>query len=224
MTIPALPPEGDTSWYDWATGMDTEARTIADKLDTTAAPELIRDTIAAALVAGSNVTITPNDGADTITVAASGGGATFAGARVYSSASQSFSGGWAHIAFGNETYDSDAFHDNSTNNSRFTIPSGKGGKYLVTAAISYESNASGSRFISVLKNGSSRSDINATNAISGFRTRVLTVATLVLAAGDYVQIDGYQNSGSSLEVGDTGASGGGGDVGETWASITHLGA
>ena len=40
-----------------------------------AAPELIRDTMATALVAGTNVTITPNDGADTITIAAGGGGA-----------------------------------------------------------------------------------------------------------------------------------------------------
>lgn len=46
----------------------------AGKLDTSTAPELIRDTMASALVAGSNVTITPNDGADTITIAATGGG------------------------------------------------------------------------------------------------------------------------------------------------------
>lgn len=35
--------------------------------------EQVRDTIATALVAGSNVTITPNDPADTITIAATGG-------------------------------------------------------------------------------------------------------------------------------------------------------
>lgn len=39
-------------------------------------PEIVRDTIAAALVAGANITITPNDGADTITIASTGGGAT----------------------------------------------------------------------------------------------------------------------------------------------------
>ena len=36
-------------------------------------PELIRDTIGSTLVAGSNVTITPDDANDTITIAASGG-------------------------------------------------------------------------------------------------------------------------------------------------------
>ena len=38
--------------------------------------ETIRDTMATALVAGTNITITPNDGSDTITIAASGGGGT----------------------------------------------------------------------------------------------------------------------------------------------------
>jgi hypothetical protein len=31
-----------------------------------------------------------------------------------------------------ENFDTDGFHDNSTNNSRITIPTGKGGKYLVS--------------------------------------------------------------------------------------------
>lgn len=43
-------------------------------VQTTDAPELIRDTIGSTLVAGSNVTITPDDANDTVTIAASGGG------------------------------------------------------------------------------------------------------------------------------------------------------
>lgn len=42
--------------------------------DITALAEFIRDTIGATLVQGANVTLTVNDGADTITIAASGGG------------------------------------------------------------------------------------------------------------------------------------------------------
>ena len=47
---------------------------LSGLLTTAAAPELIRDTMGTALVAGANVTITPNDPGDTITIAASGGG------------------------------------------------------------------------------------------------------------------------------------------------------
>ena len=47
---------------------------LASYLTTAAAPELIRDTMGTALVAGANVTITPNDAGDTITIAAAGGG------------------------------------------------------------------------------------------------------------------------------------------------------
>jgi hypothetical protein len=41
---------------------------ITGKLDTSAAPELIRDTVGTALVAGTNTTITVNDAGDTITI------------------------------------------------------------------------------------------------------------------------------------------------------------
>lgn len=49
-----------TAWSDWATLGDSPA--VRD--------EAIRDVMGAALVAGSNVTITPNDAGDTITVSA----------------------------------------------------------------------------------------------------------------------------------------------------------
>lgn len=54
------------------TGITVNANDVA--IDLTAEAERIRDVIAAALVAGTNITITPNDGGDTITISSSGGG------------------------------------------------------------------------------------------------------------------------------------------------------
>lgn len=53
---------------------DASAMRTTLGVDYTTLDERTRDTIGTALVAGSNITITPNDGADTITIAASGGG------------------------------------------------------------------------------------------------------------------------------------------------------
>lgn len=50
----------------------TTAALIGAKLATSAAPELIRDTIGTALTQGANITITVDDGGDTITIAVSG--------------------------------------------------------------------------------------------------------------------------------------------------------
>jgi hypothetical protein len=65
---------GHTHTASNVTDFDTaaDARVVAGitgKLDTSAAPELIRDTIGTALVAGAGTTVTPNDGSDTITIA-----------------------------------------------------------------------------------------------------------------------------------------------------------
>jgi len=45
-------------------------------------PEIVRDTMAAALVAGSNITLTVNDAADTITIASTAGGTPTSGVDV----------------------------------------------------------------------------------------------------------------------------------------------
>lgn len=65
---------------------------ITGKLDTSAAPELIRDTIGTALVAGTNITITVNDGSDTITIDATGGGSADPEVRHDSDSTYSYMG------------------------------------------------------------------------------------------------------------------------------------
>ena len=67
--------DGDTSWGDEGRALITFANGL-EGVTAAGLPELIRDTIAAALVAGSNVTITPNDGADTLTIAAATSGSS----------------------------------------------------------------------------------------------------------------------------------------------------
>ncbi len=56
-------------------GTNTGDQDLSGLLTTADAPELIRDTMGSALVAGDNVTITPDDGEDTITISATGGAA-----------------------------------------------------------------------------------------------------------------------------------------------------
>jgi hypothetical protein len=60
--------------FEAAATADAALAAAGGKLEVSAAPELIRDTMGTALVAGSNVTITPNDAGDTLTIASSGGG------------------------------------------------------------------------------------------------------------------------------------------------------
>jgi hypothetical protein len=65
--------DGDVLTYDSTAGTWSGEAPGAGSTD----PEVVRDTIAAALVAGSNITITVNDAGDTITIASSSGGANF---------------------------------------------------------------------------------------------------------------------------------------------------
>lgn len=51
-----------------------------------------------------------------------------------------------------ENWDTDSFHDNTTNNTRFTIPSGKAGKYLLFMTVRFEGTANYA-FFYINKNG-----------------------------------------------------------------------
>ena len=126
----------------------------------------------------------------------------FVGVSLCKSADQSISNTTlTAVTFNTELFDTDGFHDNSTNNSRITIPAGKAGKYLFTAKAMWLVNSGGGiRFIQLTKNGTDiTGDNNVTpNANFGVTSQVNQVFNL--AVSDYIEAKIYQDSGGALSV------------------------
>lgn len=137
-------------------------------------------------------------------------GATFVGCLVTRSpnAAQSIPNATAtNITFSSETYDTDGFHSTSTNTERITIPSGKGGYYLVYSTFNYAANATGRRLIYAQLNGSGILQSKegwALQSAAGCNIDIMFVREFV--AGDYLTIQAWQSSGGNLDAGngDTG--------------------
>jgi hypothetical protein len=130
------------------------------------------------------------------------------GARVKRSAVQSIANntlsGSTAIGWDQEDYDTDTFHDTSTNNSRLTVPTGKAGKYLIEAIVKFANNTSGTqRYADIW--------LNATTVIAStngpFNTSVNVAwgicATWNASVGDYFEIRVYQDSGGALDFQNT---------------------
>jgi hypothetical protein len=96
-----------------------------------------------------------------------------------------------------EDWDTDSFHDNSTNNSRLTIP--EDGKYLVIENIVFESSSSGVRQIGILVNGTEVwASIFSNNGARQDQT--FTFFPLDLSSGDYVEARVWHDAGSSIDI------------------------
>jgi len=104
------------------------------------------------------------------------------GAKVTHNTTQSTTTTPAAVAFNSETggFDTDGFHDTSTNNSHLTVPAGLAGKYLCAATVEV---ASSNPHLAFYVNGTKRWD----NARSGGVTGDIT-AVFDLAVGDYVEV------------------------------------
>lgn len=121
------------------------------------------------------------------------------GARVYHNAGQSIgNAALTVVAFNSERWDTHASHDNATNNSRLTAT--VAGKYLILAHIEWQSNATGDRLLILRHNGTTFISSQFIRATGGFETRHDIITEWPLAAGDYVELLAYQNSGGSLNV------------------------
>lgn len=99
-----------------------------------------------------------------------------------------------------DTFDTDAFHDIVTNNSRLTVPTGLGGYYVPWVKVGFAGNATGRRATAVMKNaGLLQMVAQQTLVASGTSTQMLTVfMPLLLVATDYIEFQAVQNSGGNL--------------------------
>jgi hypothetical protein len=132
----------------------------------------------------------------------SSGAASAVGCLVYSSVNQACtSAAYKNLLWDTEIYDTDGFHDTSTNTNRITIPTGKAGKYLFTFIINFDGNASGRREYYLYKNGVSASIMDGSLTAVGAQDTGLTFTAMDTASvGDYYNVSVWQNSGSSLNV------------------------
>jgi hypothetical protein len=125
---------------------------------------------------------------------------SFVGCRAYQSGDTNVANSTnVIIGFNNENFDSNGFHDNATNNSRMTIPSGYAGKYQVYANLAYDGNTTSNRVVDILKNGS----IVATTYSGASTTNAFTCTinlAMDLAVADYIQVQTSQSSGSTRTV------------------------
>ena len=109
---------------------------------------------------------------------------------------------WTKIVFATESIDTDSAWDNSST-SRFTVPSGEGGKYMVTARLFGRGNNNDINTVAVriYVNGNANNHARAiqfqaptTGSAQG--TCVSVTQIISLSASDYVEAWGYIDVGS----------------------------
>lgn len=114
------------------------------------------------------------------------------------------------ITFDSELFDIGGMHDPSTFTSRLTVPTGGDGLYLVSAICPFASNAVGQRQLRITKNGQNTTETTPycilPAGIVGFVMTLEHTLLIPMIAGDYVEMDAYQDSGGNLNAGDGGTS------------------
>jgi len=147
----------------------------------------------ARLAVGANDTVLTADSttATGLKWATPGGGSTYSGCSAYRSTSQTLTAGaYTAIQWNAEYWDTNTFHDNSTNESRFTVPSGKAGYYSYKFNLGIGS-ITGDNYFHIRVNGTTKWDFSwDTNTPTNLQGN----ATLSLAVGDYVELFVYNTS------------------------------
>ena len=146
-----------------------------------------------------------------------GGSSVFVGARAWNNTTQSVpTGTVTPLTLNSEHWDTDGFHSTSSDTSRFTVPTGKAGYYLLQGGSSAQGVGISSSEVLFRKNGSTFVPSAAQGKGNNFW--LTTSGIEYLADGDYVEMCLYHEAGSNQTVGGTA-----GVDNFTWVSVALLG-
>jgi len=109
-------------------------------------------------------------------------------------------GSWVSITLNSSQYDNYNGHSNVTNNSRYTAV--VAGWYTVSGVVAFSANGTGERGARLAVNGSPvQGTAGFLAALSSNVTAVVTATRdILLNVGDYVEVQGWQTSGGSLNT------------------------
>lgn len=123
------------------------------------------------------------------------------GAHVYTSSFSLNTGAGTIVTFDNEAYDTDGIHDNVTNNTRLTVPSGVS-KVMIVANFRFPAVSTGSRIIYILKNGADIATRHPSQASPGMAAIICALnassGVLDVSPGDYFELYAFQDSGGLM--------------------------
>lgn len=117
--------------------------------------------------------------------------------RGYQTAAQSIlDNTWVSLLIDTEEFDTEGGHSITTNTSRYTCQ--VAGTYLVSGAVGFVTNTTGNRAVRLALNGSAiHGTFVKTLPAAGGSSGLTTVGYAVMAVGDYVEVQGNQNSGTA---------------------------
>jgi len=141
--------------------------------------------------------LTVNSGATAPEWKTPAAGGSFAGCSLVDANQQTITNNtYTALTWDTEDFDTDGFHSTSSNTSRITIPSGKGGYYLFTGQVGWDDNTTGVRILKLYKNGTEVPRTGYLEPNAQYPTMSMTTI-LSLVATDYVEMYVYQNSGGN---------------------------
>lgn len=106
-------------------------------------------------------------------------------------------GAWVSIALQTNVIDTAGGHSTTVNNTRWTCPTGQDGTYLITGGVTFDATAGGARLLArIAKNGTQIQGTAGGGSYGGTAGDTASAHPVVvtLAAGDYVELQGFSSA------------------------------